>query len=169
LQSVNYIQRRADAEGPQVVAADDPANFSVTNTWSPVRGTVTDPSGRKHDLTFERFGGRVESVFEHTSEKGTYTTDVGVTSGKQSATLMFTVNMAAEESDPTRINEDRVRELLPSAKVTFVDQSAEAKQDSSLDKTNELWRYVIYLLFAVITFELCLATLIGGGGKKAEV
>ena len=45
-----------------------------------------------------------------------------------------------------------------------------AKQDADLDTTNELWRYVIYVLFAVITFELLLATVVGGGGaKRAEV
>ena len=47
LQMVNYAQRRADAEGPDVVAADDPATFSVSNAWSPVSGEVTDPDGRK--------------------------------------------------------------------------------------------------------------------------
>jgi hypothetical protein len=68
------------------------------------------------------------------------------------------------------VTEDRVRELLPSAAVTFVDQSAEAKQDADLDTTNELWRYVIYVLFAVIAFELLLATVVGGrGAKRAEV
>ena len=79
------------------------------------------------------------------------------------------MNLAPEESDTARVTEDRVRELLPSAKVTFVDQSAEAKQDAGLDTTNELWRYVIYVLFAVIAFELLLATVVGGrGAKRAE-
>jgi len=81
----------------------------------------------------------------------------------------FAVNLAPEESDTARVTEDRVRELLPSAAVTFVDQSAEAKQAADLDTTNELWRYVIYVLFAVIAFELLLATVVGGGGaKRAE-
>jgi hypothetical protein len=170
LQMVNYAQRRADAEGPDVVAADDPATFSVSNAWAPVTGTVTDPDGRKTELTFERFGGRAEAIFEETRSRGYYTADIHGSRGDgRSATLSFAVNLAPEESDTARVSEDRVRELLPSAKVTFVDQSAEAKQDAGLDTTNELWRYVIYALFAVIAFELLLATVVGGrGAKRAE-
>lgn len=168
LQAVNYVQRRADAEGPQVVAADEPATFSVASHWAPARGVVTDPSGRKQELTFERFGGRLEAVFEHTTEQGVYSAEVGTTGGNRSTALMLAVNMAVEESDPTRFTADQLRDLFPATNVTFVDQSAEAKQDSRLDKTNELWRAVIYVLFALIGFELCLATLVGGGGKKGE-
>jgi hypothetical protein len=171
LQIVNYAQRRSDAEGPDVVADDDPATFSVTNAWAPVSGVVTDPDGRKTELSFERFGGRAEAIFEGTRSRGFYTAEIhGSRGDRRSASLSFAVNLAPEESDTTRVTEDRVRELLPSAKVTFVDQSAEAKQDADLDTTNELWRYVIYVLFAVIAFELLLATVVGGGGaKRAEV
>jgi hypothetical protein len=171
LQMVNYAQRRADAEGPDVVAADDPATFSVSNAWAPVSGEVTDPEGRKSELTFERFGGRAEAIFEGTRARGFYTAEVrGGRGDRRSASLSFAVNLAPEESDTARVTEDRVRELLPSAAVTFVDQSAEAKQDADLDTTNELWRYVIYVLFAVIAFELLLATVVGGrGAKRAEV
>jgi von Willebrand factor type A domain/Aerotolerance regulator N-terminal len=167
LQMVNYAQRRSDAEGPDVVAADDPATFSVANVWAPVAGTVIDPQGVKSDLTFERFGGRAEAVFDGTRSRGYYTADIhGSRGDRRSASLSFAVNLAPEESDTMRITEDRVRELLPSAAVTVVDQSAEAKQDAELDTTNELWRYVIYVLFAVIAFELLLATVVGGGGAK---
>ena len=167
LQMVNYAQRRADAEGPDVVAADDPATFSVSNAWAPVAGTVTDPDGRKTELAFERFGGRAEAIFEGTRSRGFYAADLrGSRGDRRSASLSFAVNLAPEESDTTRLTEDRVRELIPSAHVTFVDQSAEAKQDADLDTTNELWRYVIYVLFAVIAFELLLATVVGGGGAK---
>jgi hypothetical protein len=167
LQMVNYAQRRADAEGPDVVAADDPATFSVSNAWAPVTGTVTDPDGRTAELTFERFGGRAEAIFEGTRSRGYYTADLhGNRGDRRSATLSFAVNLAPEESDTARVTEDRVRELLPTAKVTFVDQSAEAKQDADLDTTNELWRYVIYMLFAAIAFELLLATVVGGRGAK---
>jgi hypothetical protein len=182
LQMVNYAQRRADAEGPDVIAADDPATFSVSNAWTPVSGTVVDPKGMPTELTFERQGGRSEAIYESTREKGYYIAEIRPASGAASApreasgaalaprvaTLSFAVNLPPEESDTTRITEDQVRELLPSAAVTFVDQSAEAKQDASLDTTNELWQYVIYVLFAVITFELLLATLIGGSAKKAS-
>jgi len=53
-------------------------------------------------------------------------------------------------------------------RAAVVDQSAEARQDADLDTTNELWRYVIYVLFAVIAFELLLATVVGGRGKAAS-
>jgi hypothetical protein len=172
LQMVNYAQRRADAEGPDAVADDDdPATFSMSNAWSPVAGTVTDPEGRKAELTCERFSGRAEALFEGAPARGYYTADVrGSRCDRRSAALGFAVNLAPEESDTAPVTEDRVRELLPSAVVTVVDQTAEAKQDTDLDTTNELWRYVVYVLFAVIAFELLLATVVGGGGaKRAEV
>lgn len=165
LQMVNHCQRRAEAEGPDVVAADDLAMFSVANSWAPVTATVADPGGLPTKLSFERFGGRAEAIYETTREKGYYVAEING-NDRRTATLSFAVNLAAEESESRRITEDRVRELLPSAKVTFIDQSAEARQDASLDTTNELWQYVIYVLFAVIAFELLLATLIGGGSAK---
>jgi hypothetical protein len=167
LQMVNYIQRRSDAEGPSVVTADDPTTFSISNAWAPVVGTVTDPRAGKSELTFERFSGRAEAIFESTRDRGYYVANIHGSRGEKSeATLSFAVNLAPEESDTTRITEDRVRELLPSATVTIIDQSAEAKQDATLDTTGELWRYVIYLLFAVIAFELFLATAVGGRSPK---
>jgi len=168
LQMVNYVQRRAEAEGPAVVAADDPATFSVVNSWAPVTATVANPKGQTTELKFERFGGRAEAIYESTREKGYYTAEVRG-SDRRTAALSFAVNLAPEESDFARITEDRVRELLSSASVTFIDQSAEAKQDDNLDNTNELWQYVIYGLFAVIAFELLLATLIGGGSAKKAI
>ena len=37
---------------------------------------VTDPDGRKMELTFERFGGRAEAIYEGTRSRGYYTADL---------------------------------------------------------------------------------------------
>jgi hypothetical protein len=169
LSMVRETRRRADAEGPTVVAADESAEFSVTNAWAPVTGSVTDARGRKRELDFERAGLRAAAVFDQTSESGFYT--VAVRSGRDAAKseeLAFAVNLDPAESDTARVGPDRAKELLPTAKLTYEDRTAESLQEAPKDSRREWWREIIYVLFAVILAELLLATLRGSSKARAD-
>jgi hypothetical protein len=160
LQTVNHVRRRADFEGPGWTTAGERATVSVAPERAPVAGTIESPRGTRTDLVFERFGGRVEATFDATDDRGLYKASIrSARDGSQAADLRFAVNVHPDESDPSRIAEDRVRELFPGAAVMFENRTAESERAGRSDSDRELWRYVIYALTAVIGLELLLATL----------
>ena len=160
LQSANHVRRRAGIEGPGWATAGQGVTISVAPPLGPVVGVVESPSAIKTDLAFERFGGRIEAVYDGTGERGLYKVAIQSRSdGSQAAGVRFAVNTHPDESDPARITGDGVRELFPAAVVTIEDRRAEAERTAAPDSDRELWRYVIYGLFAVIGIELVLATL----------
>ena len=104
-------------------------------------------------------------TFAHTGERGYYTVDIRSDRMENPRTAMvaFAVNLAPEESDFAVIGEKAMREALSRGEVTIVDASAETQGlKGPIGKGNEVWRWMIGLLFALIGFEFLLATLPGG-------
>ena len=173
MQLANHAARRQPVDGPTVVLADGTAEFVVNGLWGDVKAAVKKPSGGDPvDVAFERSGPRLLGSFADTSERGYYTLDVKAKSleqGKAGSTA-FAVNLSPEESDFTAVTEDQVREMLPSAKLTYVDASQDTKQVRGLvtDEKSEIGRgWWFALLLAVIISEFFMATW-GGRRKKAE-
>jgi hypothetical protein len=170
LRMVSYVQYRPPLEVPAMVPADGVAEISVTGTWNPATGKVTDSAGRSSPLTLERSGSRLVGAFERTAERDYYTVEVrGAGEPPRVATAAFAVNLAPEESEFESLNESQFRDLLPGAKVNLVDASAEAQQlyGAIGGKEREIWRPLIFVLFAIIGVEFLLAT-VGGQRKEAE-
>ncbi|MFN7804219.1 MAG: hypothetical protein ACK5TO_09410, partial [Planctomycetaceae bacterium] len=103
--------------------------------------------------------------------KGFYEAEIrgGTGDEQKQGTARFAVNLAPEESDFTRIEEQAVRDLFPGTAVEFVDATAEAQQQygSVGGDSREIWRPLILLMLAVMGLEFWLATL-GGGGDDAS-
>jgi hypothetical protein len=153
-----------------VVSPGASAEIAVTKNWPQAVVKVTDPAGLVSTLDLERAGSRFAGVYEGTLEKGYYTVEVNSGRSEQArgSTEAFAVNLAAEESDFSTLDEDKLRELLPSAHLTVVDASAEAQQEHRLtDNGREVWRWLIWILFPIILVEFLLATL-GGQRKEGE-
>jgi hypothetical protein len=165
LRLVSHAEHRPEAEVPPVVVADGTAEVSVSAVWAPAEATVTDPAGASFPLTLERSGARLLGAFEQTGKRGYYS--VKVVSGRldriKNAELAFAVNLAPEESDFTLLGEKELRSRLPKGvPLTFVDASAAAQEQlGGLGKEREMWPILIWLAFAVIGVEFCLATLSG--------
>jgi hypothetical protein len=172
MQLANHVARRPGAEAPSAVSADGAAEFSVSGAWGDVAATVKTPSGRVVEQSFERVGPRLLGTFTETAERGYYTLDVKSTRPEPSkaAELAFAVNLSPDESDFTFLGEQQVRDLLPTAALTWADASADVAKVRSLvtDETTlaprEAW---IALLLAVIASEFFLATW-GGRRKKID-
>src|SRR5262249_12643100 len=128
-----------------------------------------DAAGRASALTFERSASRLLGAFERTTERGYYTVEVtgGRSDQGKGAAGVFAVNLAPEESEFDTLQAGQFRELLPSATVTLIDASGEAQQlFGAIGHEREVWRPLIFLLFAIIAVEFTLATL--SGQKKAS-
>ena len=164
LRMVNYVQRRADVEAPSVAAAEGATEIAVAGEWAPVTGTVKDDAGRTSTLAFRRADARMVGAFEEARLKGYYTVDVkgGAGVNAKSGTVAIAVNVAPAESDFTAIDEAHLQQLMPKARVSLVDASAEAQQlYGGVGDEREIWRPMIWLLFLIIGVEFVLATFSG--------
>ncbi len=168
LRLVSHVEHRAEVEAPAAVPPGGVAEIAVSGAWAggpgKVSGKVTDGAGRSTTLDFQRSATRYIAAYETTAEPGYYTVEVrgDPAAPDKVVTTAFAVNLAPEESDFTTLDEQQFRDLLPSAKVTFVDASAEAQQvQGVIGSEQEVWRPLIAIMFVVIGVEFLLATLRG--------
>ena len=81
----------------------------------------------------------------------------------------FAVNTAPEESNFATVREDQVRQWLPTANLAFVNASAQEQQaHGTIGDEREIWRPLIFVLFAIIGVEFMLATTSGQGPINDE-
>src|SRR5262249_32180027 len=118
-----YLQRRPDAEVAPMVTADGVAEITVNAACAPADVTVTVAWGGALAQSLERVGSRLLGAFDKTSDRGFYTVDVKTTSAlpSKAASLAFAVNLDPLESDFAMLDEPRIKELLPTAELTFID------------------------------------------------
>jgi hypothetical protein len=169
LRMISEVKHRPALEVPSVVPAESSAEISLAGNSGTATGAVIDAAGKAHALEFERSASRLLAAFEGTGARGYYkaeTKNTGPNARPESAA--FAVNLAAEESSPERLDERQFREMMPGPNVTYVDASAEAQQLlGSIGEEREIWRPLIFILFAIIGMEFLLATL-SGQAKEQE-
>ncbi len=166
LRLISYVTHAPDLGVPSTVPADGAAEISVAGTWAPASGKVTDVKGRVSPIRLERSASRLLGQFDQTAEKGYYGVDVrgGRIDPPQTASAAFAVNAAPEESNFETVKEDQVRDWLPTSGLTFVSASSEAQQaHGPIGEEREVWRPLIFVLFAIIGAEFFLATMSGQG------
>lgn len=168
LRMIGHIKRSSDLEGPSVVPANGAAEFIVSHSWAPASAKVTDIAGRVTPISLHRSNSRLMGAFDRTTEKGFYTVEVngGRTEQPKTGSLTFAVNLAPGESNFETITKPQISALIPGAKLTTVDASAEAQQlYGNIGNEREIWRPLILLLFVIIGIEFLLSTL---GGQIAD-
>jgi hypothetical protein len=146
---------------PPVVEADGSATFTTATNWAPVSATVTDPGGRSRPMTFERAGPRFAADIDRCEQRGYYTVEVygGDAARRETRTTSYAVNVAARESDFARLDQNRLRELMPGPRLAYVDASADAIQlNGDVGSEREVWRPLLALLVALFVVEFMLAT-----------
>jgi hypothetical protein len=165
LRLISRVQHRAELEAGSAVMPGDVVEISATGAWGGAACTVTDPQNVATPVNLERSGSRLVGAFERTTERGYYTIEARPERIElnKAAQRVFTVNQSPEESDFRTLNQAQFREILPVAKLSYVDASAEAQQVRSIgdDLEEPIWRPLIYLVFIIIGVEFTLATLTG--------
>ncbi|HEV7224675.1 MAG TPA: vWA domain-containing protein [Pirellulales bacterium] len=170
LRMVNHVEHRSELEAPSVVPADGVAEIDVAADWAPLSGKVIDAEKHATDIDFERAGSHFVGGYEQTALKGYYTVDVkgGRVEQPKRGTTEFAVNLAPDESQFAAADEAQLREWLPGVDLSVVDATAEAQQSlGSIGNEREIWRSMMFAVFAVIAAEFLLATM-SGRGRGAE-
>ena len=168
LRMVSHVEHRHELEAPSVVSPEGKGEVGVARDWEPVSGKVTDVAGHTTPLDFKQSGSRWLAAVEQTSEKGYYTVDVkgGKSDAAKTGTAAFAVNLSPDESNFDMLKEDQLKSMLPGTDIVFVDASAQAQQEhGSIGDKREIWRPLIWIMFAVIAMEFMLSTL---GGQRAD-
>ena len=168
LRMIGHVKRLSDVDGPLVVPADGTAEFIVSQDWAPAEGIVTDADGRVTPVDFQRSNSRLVGAFERTIQKGFYELEVtgGQTEKLQQGLHRFAVNVSPDESNFLRLTKPQLETMLPSAKLTTIDASAEAQQlFGNIGDQREIWRPLIILTFIIIGIEFLLSTL---GGQTLD-
>jgi hypothetical protein len=161
LRLVSYVVHAPDLNVPSTVPADGAAEIAVAGTWAPASGKVIDARGRTAPLSLERSAAQLLGEFDKTTEKGFYAVEVkgGRLDPPQVATSAFAVNTAPEESNFATVTEDDIRGWLPTTELAFVNASAQEQQEhGAIGDEREVWRPMIFVLFAIIGVEFMLAT-----------
>lgn len=189
LRMVSHVMRRPEVGGPSVVLAGGTAEFFADEQgWDPVSAKVTDAAGRVTPLEqFQRSQSRLVGAFERTTSQGFYDVEVsgGSTAKPKEQRLAFAVNLAPgesdfstlggnleETSDANEVSErlDRVEGevaamlsgLVPGQSLRVIDATANAEQlYGEPGHQNEIWRWLIILMFVIIGVEFLLSTLSG--------
>jgi hypothetical protein len=165
LRLASHLEHRSQVEVPAVVTADSSVEISVSSNWGKIEGVVKSPSDVETKLEqFERTGPYQSETFTHTAERGYYTVEIknDRLDRTKTATQLFAVNLAPEESDFTMASEKQLREYLAGGDLTFVDASAKALEEKGpIGGGDEIWRLLIWSLFPIIGIEFLLATLAG--------
>ncbi|MBI5761560.1 MAG: VWA domain-containing protein [Planctomycetales bacterium] len=162
LRMVSHVAQRPALDAPSVVLPEAKAEISVTGDWEPAAGKVTNAAGHTTPLTFLRSKSRLVSVVTDTADKGYYTVDVkGGRAAAKAGTTQFAVNLSPDESNfQDAVREDQLREWLPGEKLKMIDASAQAQQEhGEIGNQQEIWRPLIWIMFAIIAVEFLLSTL----------
>jgi hypothetical protein len=170
LRMASYVMRPPDVDGPSVVPSGAPAEVSVALSWAPASARFSDPDRHVTQVTLQRAEQRLAGAFAHTGAKGYYTAEIhgGRAEQPRAASLAFAVNLPPEESDFTLVTEQNLRDWFPGRTVKLVDASAEAQQQlGPIGEQREIWRPLIWLLFAIIGVEFLLATSSGRRDEEA--
>ncbi|MEI7436441.1 MAG: VWA domain-containing protein [bacterium] len=170
LRLVSYVQRRAELHAPRLASTDGRDEVSVPDGWAPATGQLTGPAGRSTPLVFLR-GGNRRSVAQLSGirQKGFYKIQVSgcATGAPKTAAAVLAVNLPPEESDVQTLTIEELRGLLPKARVKLVDAGIEAQQrHGGLGEEREVWRPLIFLLFAVMLVEFMVSTFVGGSNDQ---
>ena len=158
LRMVSYVTHAPDLGVPSTVPADGAAEISVAGTWAPASGKVTDSKNRVSSGPVRAVGVAAPRPVRPDGRPRAIV-GVEVRGGRldppQLASSSFAVNVAPEESRFETVKEEQVREWLPKSGLSFVSASSEAQQvHGSIGEEREVWRPLIFVLFAIIGAEV---------------
>jgi hypothetical protein len=177
LRLVSYVRRKPELVGPAALPPGKPASFVVAERLQEPGLTLVRPDGAKEPLPVAAGSGEWTATAERIEDAGYYRAELAavdpapVRGDDQNrklgedrqfrAEVGFAVNVADGESDFDAVDASEVRRMLGEDVVVMDLSAATGEIGEELAGKGEIWRYLVYLLAAVFTFEFFLATLRG--------
>ncbi len=171
LRGVAHLRRASAVEAPTVLTANQPAAVLLRHVAPNVTLRVTDPMERTQEVATHGGDGLITGVATDTAQKGYYTfrvETVGRNVTGEAIEVVTAVNIDAGESHGLRVDESELSQRLAPVALTYLRGSPDDPTlSATLTTPRELWRSMIWIMFALFGLEFLIATLNPGG--KSEV
>ena len=161
LRAVTHVRRPPPVRTIPPASAAQPAVIRITDRWPHARADGIDPTDRKYPIKLHRSGDTFSGAMTATARKGYYqfwaiprhkTAPEAIQRG-------FAVNLAAGPSAFVWAEEKAVRERLSPSQLTILEGPVEDEAlIAQLTGKRELWRTLVWLMFAIFAVEFLLAT-----------
>lgn len=161
LRSVAHLRRASAAQTPSIVRPHEPAPISVAGRFPQALVEVTDPTGKPNSVSLTRSGNQFLGALMQTDKKGYYDVTISprATGAPDRIDLGFAVNLDTQ-ADFNSLSDAQVKGLLQPAAVTMLrGTSDDPMLVQQLTQKSEIWRKLIWVMFAVMGIEFVLSTL----------
>lgn len=162
LRSVSYLRRAPRAWVLPQAHPGLPLVVAVTEAWADAAVEAADPSGRPSTLQLTRSGGQAMAALPEAQRRGYYRFTVTPRSGPAGTLeLGAAVNIDPRALDLATLDEAAMTQALQPVTPVFVSGApGEATIDQRLGERRETWRWLIWIMFAVVGVEFMLSTLL---------
>jgi uncharacterized membrane protein len=162
IRSVAYLQRPPDVTAPAAVGTSQPATIRVTDRWPRAQVQAVTPDGRRHTVELHRSGRHRVGALLDTHAPGDYAFEVMPRhdDAPEQINLALAVNLEGGAASFVPASEADVVASLSPAAVTYLRGSPDDPLlVDQLAHRREVWRTLIWVVFAVIGLEFLISTL----------
>jgi len=161
LRAVTHVRRPTPVQTIPPESAARPAVIRITDRWPHARADGIAPSDRKYPIKLHRSGDTFSGAMTATAQKGYYQFWAMPRHKAAPETIQrgFAVNLAPGPSAFMKADGKAIRERLSPSKLTVLEGPVEDEAlIGQLTGKKELWRTLVWLMFAVFAVEFLLAT-----------
>jgi hypothetical protein len=172
LRSIAHLRPAAVVEAPAAVRPHEPAPIRLSQRWQGARVEATSPNGHVDAIELHSADDGLSGALLRTDARGYYSFQVQPPAnlvGQSKEQLGFAVNLDIDQADFAAISQERLTAMFPSTPIAFLTGTpSDPVLSAQLLERHEIWRWMIWAMFAVIGVEFFLATLRSATGKAAD-
>jgi Aerotolerance regulator N-terminal/von Willebrand factor type A domain len=170
LRSIAYLRPAAAVEAVASVRPHDPAPIRLSQQWKGARVEATSPDGHVHPIEMHADDNRQIGALLTTDTRGYYSFRAQPPANlpnQASEERGFVVNLDIDQADFASVNQERVAAIFGPTPLSYlVGSPSDPVLSTQLHERHEIWRWLIWGMFAVIGVEFFLATLRSAADDK---
>jgi hypothetical protein len=169
LRSIAYLRPAPVVEAAAAVRPHEPAPIHLSQQWQGARVEATSPDGHIHPIELHAADQRLVGALLQTDARGYYSFQAqppASLTGESKVQLGFAVNLDIDQADFVSLSQERVAKIFAGTPLTYLTGNpSDPVLSEQLQQRHEIWRWMIWGMFAVIGIEFFLATLRSASGE----
>jgi hypothetical protein len=170
LRSIAHLRPASVVEAAAAVRPHEPAPIRLSQQWQGARVEATSPDGHIHPVQLHAADERLVGALLDTDARGYYSFQAqppaNLTSEPKQQ-LGFAVNLEIDQADFVSVSQERVAKIFAPTPITYLTGNPnDPVLSAQLQQRHEIWRWMIWGMFAVIGVEFLLATLRSADGNE---
>jgi hypothetical protein len=170
LRSIAHLRPAAVVEAVAAVRPHEPAPIRLSQQWQGARVEATSPDGHIHPVELHAADERLVGALLQTDARGYYSFQAqppASLANEPKEQLGFAVNLDIDQADFVSLSQERVAKIFAPTPITYLTGNpSDPVLSAQLEERHEIWRWMIWGMFAVIGVEFLLATLRSAGGDE---